>query len=101
MMAAVALSSCQNQNTATTATRDTKVVGKSTKTTGGKRLTAEMIAQGKTTFENNCNKCHALPDPKSHTDAQWVGLVNVMAPKAKLTDHQAEMVYDYVTFANN
>lgn len=95
------LASCENQKTATVAVRDNTPVGKSTKTTGSKRLTADMIAQGRTIFENNCGKCHALPEPKSHTDAQWVSLVNVMAPKAKLTDAQAEMVYDYLTYANN
>lgn len=61
---------------------------------------SESIAQGKVIFENSCGKCHDLPNPKSHTDAQWTGIVNAMAPKAKLSDAQGTMVYDYVT-ANN
>ncbi len=61
---------------------------------------SESIAQGKVIFENSCGKCHDLPNPKSHTDAQWTGIINAMAPKAKLTDAQGTMVYDYVT-ANN
>lgn len=66
----------------------------------GKITKAESIAQGKVIFENSCGKCHALPNPKSHTDAQWTGIVNAMAPKAKLTDAQGTMVYDYVTSKN-
>ncbi|REC48217.1 c-type cytochrome [Chryseobacterium pennipullorum] len=58
--------------------------------------TAEQIAQGKTIFENSCGKCHKLPDPASHNPVQWVGIMNSMAPKAKLTDEQHQWVYDYI-----
>ncbi|KIC62428.1 c-type cytochrome [Chryseobacterium taiwanense] len=58
--------------------------------------TPEQIAQGKTIFENSCGRCHKLPDPTSHSSVQWVGIMNSMAPKAKLTDEQHQWVYDYV-----
>ncbi len=58
--------------------------------------TAEQIAQGKTIFENSCGRCHKLPDPAAHTPVQWVGIMNSMAPKAKLTDEQHQWVYDYI-----
>ncbi|KPE51420.1 c-type cytochrome [Chryseobacterium indologenes] len=58
--------------------------------------TAEQIAQGKVIFENSCGKCHKLPDPTSHTSVQWVGIMNSMAPKAKLNDEQHQWVYDYI-----
>ncbi len=61
--------------------------------------TAEQIAQGKTIFENSCGRCHKLPDPAAHTPVQWVGIMNSMAPKAKLTDEQHQWVYDYVVSA--
>lgn len=56
----------------------------------------EQIAQGKTIFENSCGRCHKLPDPTSHNSVQWVGIMNSMAPKAKLTDDQHQWVYDYI-----
>lgn len=77
-----------------------ETVAISPKTTGSKRISAEMIAEGKTIYENNCAKCHDLPNPAKHTDQQWVGLMNAMAPKAKLTAAQSELVYDYVTSKN-
>lgn len=67
--------------------------------TGSKTMSAEYIAQGKTIFENSCAKCHDLPNPDDHSATDWVGLVNSMAPKAKLTDKQHEMVYDYIISA--
>lgn len=68
----------------------------STATAGASTSTAEQIAQGKTIFENSCGRCHKLPDPASHTPVQWVGIMNSMAPKAKLTDEQHQWVYDYI-----
>jgi cytochrome c2 len=58
--------------------------------------TAEQIARGKTIFENSCGRCHKLPDPTAHTSVQWVGIMNSMAPKAKLNDEQHQWVYDYI-----
>lgn len=58
--------------------------------------TDAQIAQGKTIFENSCGRCHKLPDPAAHTSVQWVGIMNSMAPKAKLTDEQHQWVYDYI-----
>lgn len=81
--AAVLLASC----TPKAATATTPVAATST---------AEQIAQGKTIFENSCGRCHKLPDPASHTSVQWVGIMNWMAPKAKLTDQQHQWVYDYI-----
>ncbi|MCD0454579.1 cytochrome C [Chryseobacterium sp. LC2016-27] len=58
--------------------------------------TAEQIAQGKTIFETACNRCHKLYEPTQFTSVQWVGIMNAMAPKAKLTDEQHQWVYDYL-----
>lgn len=62
--------------------------------------TTENIAQGKTVYENNCGKCHALPNPAAYSDEKWVGVMNWMAPKAKLTDEQKAFAYLYVTNSN-
>lgn len=62
--------------------------------------TAEQIAQGKTIYENACKRCHDLPEPTQYTSVQWVGIMNSMAPKAKLNDEQHQWVYDYVVSVN-
>jgi cytochrome c5 len=82
--AAILLVSCTSKAPVTTATPATST------------STPEQIAQGKTIFENSCGRCHKLPDPTSHNSVQWVGIMNSMAPKAKLTDDQHQWVYDYI-----
>lgn len=64
--------------------------------TGTQTVTAENLALGKTIFDNSCKKCHDLPNPKDHSAQDWVGIMNSMAPKAKLNDAQHQMVYDYI-----
>lgn len=66
---------------------------------GTQMKTAEYLGQGKTVFDNSCGKCHDLPAPQDHTPQDWVGIMNAMAPKAKLTQAQHEMVYDYIVSA--
>lgn len=63
------------------------------------KSTAAEIAQGKTIFENACKRCHDLPEPKKYTSVEWVGIMNSMAPKAKLSEEQHRWVYDYVVSA--
>lgn len=58
--------------------------------------TAEQIAQGKTIYETSCKRCHKLYEPTQFTSVEWVGIMNAMAPKAKLTEEQHQWVYDYV-----
>ncbi len=103
LAAAALLVSCKSKTTATTPTKSAtsdKVVGYSPSFTGKKQLTEGMIAEGKNIFENSCKKCHGLPNPKSFTDEKWVGIMNAMAPKSKLSEKQSELVYDYVTYKN-
>ncbi|CAA7195756.1 c-type cytochrome [Chryseobacterium potabilaquae] len=84
-LSVVLLASCTPKTSPATAT-----------TMGASTSTAEQIVQGKTIFENSCGKCHKLPEPTAHTSVQWVGIMNSMAPKAKLTDAQHQWVYDYI-----
>lgn len=64
--------------------------------TGETALKAEELAQGKTIFENSCARCHDLPEPTAFSSQDWVGIMNAMAPKAKLNDNQHALVYNYV-----
>ncbi|MFL9835610.1 cytochrome C [Chryseobacterium terrae] len=73
---------------------------KSTAVTGPKFTSAEHLAQGKTVFENSCNRCHKLPNPEKHDDQGWIKTLSRMAPKAKLSDEQHQMVYDYLISVN-
>lgn len=67
---------------------------------GPKYTSSEKLAQGQTVFENSCNRCHQLPDVEKHDDAGWMKTMSRMAPRAKLTDDQHQMVYDYLISVN-
>lgn len=54
------------------------------------------LAEGKNIFTTSCAKCHDLPNPTEHSSEEWVGIMNAMAPKARLTDEQHQWVYDYI-----
>lgn len=77
----------------------------STGTSSGKTISAsatttENFTLGKTIYESNCGKCHELPIVEKFNDEKWKSLVNWMAPKAKLTPQQADLVYFYVSNSN-
>lgn len=98
--AAALLVSCKAKKLVDSKPTKAETVAESPKTTGSKRLSAEMLAEGQKIFETSCVKCHALPNPAKHTDKQWVSLINAMSPRAKLSAAQSELVYDYVTSKN-
>ncbi|AEW87279.1 cytochrome C [Flavobacterium columnare] len=56
------------------------------------------IAEGKMMYENNCAKCHKLFPASKHDKTGWVKTVNRMAPKAKITEEQKNLVYNYLTY---
>jgi cytochrome c5 len=60
-----------------------------------KELTPELAA-GKGLYENNCAKCHKLFEPSRHTKEDWIPVVDRMAKKARITDEQKVLVYNYI-----
>jgi len=68
---------------------------KSIPVTESNTSSADQLAQGKVIYENSCGTCHELPNPTDFTSVEWVGIMNAMAPKAKLNDDQHQLVYDY------
>ncbi|WP_248574808.1 c-type cytochrome [Flavobacterium sp. H122] len=56
------------------------------------------IAEGKTLYENNCAKCHKLFPAGKHDKEGWSKTLEKMAPKAKITDDQKVLVYNYLTY---
>jgi cytochrome c5 len=57
-----------------------------------------MVTSGKTLFNDKCGKCHAYKKPELYVADKWVGIMNKMAPKARLTDDQKKDVLAYVQY---
>lgn len=54
----------------------------------------EMLGQA--TFNVKCGKCHGLKVTTDYTADKWISIMQVMAPKAQLSDGEKETVLAYV-----
>ncbi|MGX5818532.1 c-type cytochrome [Chitinophaga lutea] len=54
-------------------------------------------SEGKTLFKEKCARCHGYRLPETRTADKWPGIIDKMAPKAKLTSEQKEAVLAFVT----
>lgn len=48
-------------------------------------------------YAASCVRCHKLVEPGKFTKEEWVGWLDKMAPKAKVTPEQKAQIYDYVS----
>ncbi len=54
------------------------------------------IAAGKETYTAKCGRCHGLKPVANWTADEWVGIMDKMAPKARLTDEEKKNTVAYV-----
>jgi hypothetical protein len=73
---------------------------KSVAVTGPKYTSSEQLAQGKTILKTPAQNVISSPEPTKHDDKGWINTLSRMAPKAKLSDDQHQMVYDYLISVN-
>ena len=57
---------------------------------------ASPEVQGQSTYNAKCGSCHGLKVTTDYTSDRWVSIMQVMAPKANLTDAEKENVLVYV-----
>jgi cytochrome c5 len=86
--AALLFAQCSTKKAATTPAPSTTAVEK--------HYSEAELAEGKTIWQEKCNKCHKLYLPESHTAAKWDPILTRMTKKAKLDDQQAGLVRAYV-----
>jgi hypothetical protein len=51
-------------------------------------LKAPDLLAGKQLFTNRCGRCHGLPDPLQYTAKRWETIMDLMAPRAKLSKQE-------------
>ena len=61
-----------------------------------KNYTEAQMEEGKVIWQGNCNKCHKLYEPESHSVKSWEKILPRMVKRAKLDDKQAGMVRAYL-----
>ncbi len=57
----------------------------------------EQFSAGKTVYDAKCGRCHKLHNPNRGNMTQWTKWIDRMAPKAKLTADEKQLVMDYVS----
>jgi len=60
------------------------------------QYSAAQLDQGKTIWQNSCNKCHKLFEPGSHDPEQWNNILKRMIRNAKLDLSDAQLVRAYL-----
>lgn len=65
-----------------------------------KPLNNEM-AEGKSLYENTCNKCHGLYKSTDFTREEWGPIIASMQIKAGIDNEQTAKIYNYITTGLN
>jgi mono/diheme cytochrome c family protein len=62
--------------------------------------TVEDLARGREVFVGRCAGCHTLPRPDVKTTEEWAGVVAEMAPGARLSSEDRDLVLRYLSAAS-
>ncbi|HXB40009.1 MAG TPA: hypothetical protein VNZ49_05660 [Bacteroidia bacterium] len=59
-------------------------------------VTLDVLKQGHGIYYGACTRCHGAKDIVRRDEKEWVGIMDDMAPKAKLTAEEKDAVWKYV-----
>lgn len=62
--------------------------------------TIDELAQGRSLYIDNCNRCHGLYAPESFSSSRWRSIMSSMAPKTRMSSAEISLVLKYVTKGN-
>lgn len=62
--------------------------------------TVEEMVQGRNIYSTKCSTCHKLANPESRNMMEWSGVMEKMAPKAKLSKEEFDLVMKYLSNHN-
>lgn len=84
---------CSHKTTTVTKTETTEPSPK----VSAEAAASVTLAQKGELYAASCVRCHKLVEPSKFTKEEWVGWLDKMAPKAKITPEQKAQIYDYVS----
>jgi mono/diheme cytochrome c family protein len=59
-------------------------------------ISVENLKKGRDLYVNNCSSCHQLYLPNQYNNKAWQYNLDQMQTKAKITDDQKKLIYDYL-----
>ena len=66
---------------------------------GKGEISVENLKKGRELYVKNCASCHQLYAPNKYNSVEWQKKLNWMQPKAKITDDQKQLIYNYLVNA--
>src|SRR5438270_2976106 len=58
--------------------------------------TMDVLKKGHSIYYGACTRCHGAKSIDKRGEAEWVSILDDMAPKAKLTDVEKDAVWKYI-----
>ena len=62
-------------------------------------VSVENLKKGRELYANHCASCHQLYLPNKYEPKVWAHNLDEMQERAKITDDQKKMIYDYLVNA--
>ena len=59
-------------------------------------VSTENLKEGRKLYVNNCASCHQLYLPNQYDAQTWQHNLDEMQARAKITDNQKKLIYDYL-----
>ena len=59
-------------------------------------VSLEDLKEGRNLYVYNCASCHRLYSPNKFNTNEWKININKMQPKAKITDVEKQLIFDYL-----
>ena len=57
-----------------------------------------QLVEGRKSYIQRCNHCHNLYRPDQFTAEQWKKNLDKMQPRAKITDDQKQIIFNYLIY---
>ena len=59
-------------------------------------VSLEHLNEGRALYVNKCSGCHSLKSPLKYSEKDWTKNLDEMQIKAKISDAQKELIYQYL-----
>lgn len=59
-------------------------------------ISVKDLRKGRELYVNNCASCHQLYSPEKYSHNEWVTILNEMQSRAKISDTDKQLVYQYL-----
>jgi cytochrome c2 len=62
-------------------------------------VSLENLKTGREIYVKKCSSCHQLHLPNQYTEKVWMHNLNEMQVRAKISDEEKQLIYQYITNA--